>query len=531
MKRLSSTALTALVIGCLLLLNLLAVRHFFRLDLTQEGVFTLAPPTIETLDGLQDPVTITAYFSDELPPPFSAHARYVRDLLEEYRAASRGRVSFEFVDPATAGEAGTEPGKRDLFGRAVRTPTSVEQELAGLGIEPVELRVIEQDQAQTRRAYLGLAVRYGERREVIPVVQSTETLEYDLTTLLRQLTRPKRPIVGLLQGHGEPLAATDLQRLVTMLEQNYDVRPIAPPPNDVLVLPPELDALLVIGPEKAQLPESVEAIDAFLLQGKSAAFFVDRVAVDWKSLKPSPVKHGLDELLAAYGFTVGEEVVGDAECATLQVQERRGPMVVQVPLRYPFLPLVRRLAPGQPLTRGVEQLPLPFASPVTTTAREGVEYLTVVHSSQRSFLEAPTAGALDPTRDFGAEQLALDGPFPLVVQAHGVLPSFAKPGEKGTAESRLVVVGTSALFDPPMLGPPTATFLLNVVDWLLLDPQLLTMRARGAAAPPLRGDLGDPTRTAVKLGNVVGAPLLLLLFGLVRWRLREARRRRLQAAS
>ena len=37
----------------------------------------------------------------------------------------------------------------------------------------------------------------------------------------------------------------------------------------------------------------------------------------------------------------------------------------------------------------------------------------------------------------------------------------------------------------------------------------------------------DGARNAVKYGNVVGVPLLLVFYGLVRWRTRELRRRRL----
>jgi len=154
------------------------------------------------LAGLEDPVTVTAYFTDELPPPYSSNARYVRDLLEEFRAASKGQLSFEFLDPMsqeTAEDRETKrETKRDIFGRVFREPTSVERELAQEGIQPVEIRVIEDDQMQTKRAYMGIVIKHQEKKEVIPVVQDIRTLEYDLTTLVRKLTRPKTPVLGVV---------------------------------------------------------------------------------------------------------------------------------------------------------------------------------------------------------------------------------------------------------------------------------------------------------------------------------------------
>src|SRR4028118_361188 len=89
----------AATIGCLVLLNILGLRTFGRFDATRDELYTLSKASQDTMAGLEDPVTVTAYFTEDLPPPYSGNARYVRDLLEEYRAASRGKLAFEFLDP------------------------------------------------------------------------------------------------------------------------------------------------------------------------------------------------------------------------------------------------------------------------------------------------------------------------------------------------------------------------------------------------------------------------------------------------
>ncbi|HLM48654.1 MAG TPA: GldG family protein, partial [Myxococcaceae bacterium] len=119
----------AALVGCLVLINILGLRAFGRFDATRDSLYTLSKASQDTLAGLEDPVTVTAYFTDELPPPYSSNARYVRDLLEEFRAASKGRLSFEFLDPMSQetaeDQAMKRETKRDIFGRVFREPTSV----------------------------------------------------------------------------------------------------------------------------------------------------------------------------------------------------------------------------------------------------------------------------------------------------------------------------------------------------------------------------------------------------------------------
>ncbi|WP_426755836.1 GldG family protein [Myxococcus sp. Y35] len=524
-------------VGCLVLLNVLGLRAFARFDATRDQVYTLSQASRDTLEKLEDPVTVTAYFTDELPAPYSSNARYVRDLLEEFRAASKGRLAFEFLDPMTQETAEDQETKRetkrDIFGRVFREPTSVERELAEVGIQPVEIRVIEDDQMQTKRAYMGIVIKHQEKREVIPVVQDTQSLEYDLTTLVRKLTRPKTPVLGVVQGHGEPALHEKLTRLQALLGQMYEVRPVNLAGTERVDA--DVDALLVIGPKTA-LPEAeVKAIDQFLMSGKSAAFFLDAVHVDLKTFEPSEASHGLGPLLATYGIQVGDRLVADVDSAQLNVQERRGFMLVSMPVPYPFIPLLERLEGDSPVSQGLVEVSLPFSTTVTATAPEGAQATVLARSSRKSWLEARPYN-IDPRRDWRSETVTPDGPHPLMVQVSGKLKShFAAEAQSSTAsgtpllaesqgESRIIVAGGSSALWDDFLSRPNQALLLNVADWLLLDPALLAMRTRGMAEAPLEQELSASTRNVVKFGNAFGIPAALALFGLVRWRRREASR-------
>jgi gliding-associated putative ABC transporter substrate-binding component GldG len=516
----------------LVLLNVIALQFPKRFDLTRDKQYTLAAATKETLDKLEAPVKVTAYFSKDLPPPFSQHARYTMDLLEEFHAASHGQLSFELVDPQ---EQETEEDKekkreikRDIFGRAVREKTSVEQELEGLGIQPVEVREFKEDQAQTRRAYMGIAVRYGEEKEAIPVVQDTSTLEYDLTSMIRRLVRTKLPVIGVVQGHGEPSLHEGLQKLDTLLKQNYELRAV----NLSSPIGDDIDALLIVGPQQGFTPDEKNTIDAYLMKGKAAGFFLDRFQVDLKTFQPTPNEQNLDDLVGAYGVELGSQLVGDVDCASLNVQERRGFMIITMPLKYPFIPQPRALEGSSPLTKGLGDVTLPFVAPLyPKSGMEGVEVQVLAKSSSKSWLEDGDAENLNPRRDWANASIGFTGPYNLVATARGALPSFADGSKKSAGEARVIVVGTSMFLNEQIFTQQNAALIFNMIDWLSLDAKLLEMRTRSFNDAPFKPELSDGARNAAKVVNTAGVPALLVIFGLIRWRLREARRRQLAVVT
>ena len=87
-----------------------------------------------------------------------------------------------------------------------------------------------------------------------------------------------------------------------------------------------------------------------------------------------------------------------------------------------------------------------------------------------------------------------------------------------------MVSGSAQFLTDQFLHNTNQAMALDLVDWLVLDEDLLSVRTRGLGAAPL-DDLGESERAAVKYGNIVGLPALFVLFGVIRWRRRESRRR------
>jgi len=534
----NATIFIAAVIASLVLLNLLGLRAFTRFDVTREKVYTLSKGSRETMASLQDPVTVKAYFSENLPPQYAGNARYVRDLLQEYRAASKGQLSFQFIDPIAKDRDTKKEMKRDIFGRAVHEPTQMERELAQEGIQPLTIQSFKEDQAQTVLAYMGIVLGYQEKKEVIPVVQDTRNLEYDITALIRKMTRSKTPVIGVIQGHDEPKLNERLHQFENALSEVYQVRPLDL--SGKQKIEDEIDAIMVVGPARPFRPEEMKLVDQFIMQGKSAGFFLDAAQVDLKTFEPKPTEHGLGPLLASYGITLEDKLVADVQSAQVGIQERRGFMVVTMPTRYPFVPILQRLEGDSPVSKGLSGITFPFTMPVSASPGEGKRIAVLAKSSSKSWLESKPFN-LNPQRDWGSENITFTGPYNLMVQVSGKIPShYASEAQASSAatssgaplvgesksEARIIVAGSSSLFLDDFMGrSANPKLLLNVADWLLLDPALLAMRSRGMSEPPIQADLSTATRNAVKFGNILGVPLLLVLYGVVRWRMREGQRR------
>lgn len=515
----------------LVLLNLISLRDFWRVDLTRDRKFTLSKASSDTVKDLKDVMTVSAYFTEGLPPPYAQHARYVNDLLQEYLSAANGKFAFEFLDPTSTetqeDKALKKEMKRDIFGRLVREQTSVEQELAQLGLQPVEIRVIEHDEQQTKRAYMGVVIRYQDKHEVIPVVQDLGDLEKNMTSLMRKLVRTKAAKIGLIKDAQGP----SISKMTNVIAQNVTLEPV-----DLMQegdISADFDALLVIGAGEHFGPQGANKIDKFLKQGKSASFFLDRVMVDPRSFQQRPVgprsmTHQVFDLIKNYGVEIGADLVADASCASLNMQENRGGFTFTVPVKYPFVPELMNLSFDSAITKGLTGVILPFVSKLTILEKEGITTEVLARSSKISWLEKEPYD-LNPRRNWGEVNIVPDGPHPLIASARGPVPREQKEeqanAEQKALEFRAVVIGTSAFVWDDFISQPNLSLALNVVDWMLADAALLEMRARTFADAPLDVNMSDGLRQTVKYGNILGVPFLLVLYGLIRWRVRESRRR------
>ncbi len=499
MKRDWTTRSGLLLIGLILVVvNIIGVSVFARVDLTDDDVYSLSDASIRLVENLEDPVTIKAYFTADLPAPYGTNRRFLKDKLDDYRAYGGNNVQYQFIDPAE--------------------DESAEEDLRRLRIPPVQIQVIERDNVQLKSAYMGVAIEYGGQREVIPVVEDLSTLEYDITSGLRRLTRDELPVVGFLEGHGEPSVFQEMGTLRQALARNYEVRSISISDDGISPLP---DALLIVAPADTIPDDHLRAIDEYVMTGGRVAMFVNRVAADVRQGQASALSTGLETLLDAYGIGVRSDLVMDVQSSPVTVQQQSGFFNIARQIEYPFLPIATRFSEDNIMVSRLREVVFYFVSSIdTSVVAPGVSVESLMYSSPRSdtqenfFFIQPV---MDQRPDYSA------GPYTLAAAYTGTFPSaFDSAAE--SEPTRLVVAGDGDFINESILGrvPGNIEFALNAVDWLVQEDDLLAIRAK-KIEPRALDDVPEQRRPWIKYSNLFGPLLIILVFGIVRWRRRGNR--------
>jgi len=283
----------------------------YRLDLTEDKLYTLSEGTLQVIDQLEEPIKLRLFLSDRLVeelPAFRVYATRVRELLEAYAHRADGMIRLEVIDPEPFSDA--------------------EEEAVRAGVQGVPL-----DQTTGEQVYFGLAgTGAADQAEVIPFFQQEREpfLEYDLTKLVYALSQTSKPVIGIVgdvpleYGPGGPMAAmrgmSEPYIVYEQLQQFFDVR----------TLQRELDAVaeditvLVVARPKGLPAKTRYAIDQFVLRGGRALVFVDPWA-ESAAQQPGPTGRPdpsapqtavLPELFASWGLEMpAGEFVADPRLA------------------------------------------------------------------------------------------------------------------------------------------------------------------------------------------------------------------------
>lgn len=511
-----------IVAAILVVVNLIGMKLFARADLTEQSIYTLSDASRRVVGGLSDRLTVKAYFTKDLPAPYNANSRYVRDILEDYRAYGGGNFYYEFVDPSDEEQ--------------------LEKEAQQYRVQPAQVNVMEKDALQLKRVYMGLVLIYGAKHETIPLIQSVDNFEYEMTSTIKRLVAEKLPKVGFLTGYGSPDLQQDLRTVATGLSKHFQVVPISTTSGAELI-PEDVNVLCVVQPEEPFDDWTKFVVDQFIMRGGSVGWFINKTKGDASSSQASAMQLDIDDWTRRYGFTVANNLVLDANGAMINIQRQQGMFMMTNLVRYPAFPEIVNFNDKSPITKGLSGGTLFFPSSVdTVTPAEGsVEIAPLLSSSEYTIVQvgqfdiAPDTRR-DRTQFTGGQKLfgaSLQGRFPSYFKGKSVpvpadstamAPSLNIMTESG--ESRMVVVGDGNFLQGQYMqqGGPNLVFLLNAIDWLSQDTDLLAIRSRDAAVRPLDPNISDETKQRVKLANLIGPPALVLLVGFVRWNRRRKRK-------
>lgn len=508
------------VLGILIFANVLVASTVWRVDLTHNRIYTLSDASRNVMATLDKPLVVKAYFTKDLQQPYASFEQIVKDKLDEYVALSNGRMSYEFKDPTGN--------------------TSLEEEARRFGVTPAKIDYRSRDQREIKTAYMGLALVYGDKQEVIPIVRNIDGLEYDLTRLLKQLvSAQKKKTIGFLAGHGEPDLLRAPQQggsnpLRQMLEENYNVSAVDM--SQKAEVPAEVDALVVFAPMQEVSARHQFEIDQFIMAGKPVGFFLPSHMADLRQGSLNPLDNKLDDLMSHYGIKLTKQLVIDRkQNGRTPFPVRQGRMMFQALINYPLYPAVSTFDRESNIVRDVEAMVLPMhqALQLTDAAKARTDLVAKALITSSEFSTTKPEGQLPPVDpqvlgDAAQAEGELHGPFTMAYTLEGTFTSQWSdkplPNDDSTLDGRSVVKESPKTRILVMGGAEflrtSGEVFLNMVDWLAQDEDLIAIRSRGESAPPLK--VTEPaTQRLISLGNVVGIPALFVIFGLIRARARR----------
>jgi gliding-associated putative ABC transporter substrate-binding component GldG len=515
------------VIGIVILVNLLFYNTFFRIDLTSQKSYSLSKASKNLMQNLKDPLNIKAFFSKNLPPPYNSNMRYIRDLLDEYRAYSHGKLNYTFIDP-----------KDDI---------ELKREAQRLGIMEVQLTKVSKDKFMVNKAFMGLAFIYRDKRETISVVQRVDGLEYEITSLIKKFISEKEKRVGLLikkeKDDGDPYE--NINRFSKNIETLYKTVKIN---IEEKALPENLDSLIVIGTTKDFTEWEIFQIDQFILKGKPTAFLLDRVKIDRNRLIGTKIDSKIFNLLEYYGVKINPDLVLDLQCERISVRQPRGNVVINTITRYPFFPLITNFNRENIMTREQKSIVLNYVSSLTSLKdkikESNLKFEPVIKTSEKAwklknFFPVAPYGIVHPKKagDYKTFTLAcvLSGDFKCYFKDKEI-PKLEKKDTKDEnsnkendfigegKDSRIFVVSNSHFIENRNFTKANAIFAMNMVDWLSQDEDLINIRNKGMNIK-LIGNVSLKKRNFIKYFNILFLPVLVIILGLFMWRVRSIKKR------
>ncbi len=493
-----------LVIGIVLLVNIISSRLFFRLDFTGDKIYSLSKATKNLLENLNEPVTITAYFSEDLPPDIAKVRQDFRDLLVEYNSSSDGQIVYEFINPNKDEE----------------TEIKAQQE----GIRPIMINVRERDQVKQQRAYLGAVLQLEDRKEVIPFIQPGAAMEYALSSNIKKISVKNKPRIALLSGNGEP-SLQALPQLLSVLSVMYEVETLTLEP--VSEISNDFQALVVIAP-KDTIPEFVfSKLDNYLSAGGNVCLALNTVEGDLMTAAGNVIHTGFNQWLKTKGIEVEEKFLVDVNCSSVMVRQQQGMFVMNTPVSFPYLPVISDFA-EHPVTKGLESVIFPFASPFKFNVVDtSIAITPIAFSSEKSGVQSPPL-YFDISRQWTPGDFNLSS-LPVALALEGNI--------SGVNSSRMVIFGDGDFAvngegqQVQQLQPDNISLLANAVDWLSDDTGLIELRTKGVTSRPLNAQLEDGTKTAVKYINFLIPILLIIIYGAVRFQLNRSKRNKLKTVD
>ena len=491
-------------IGIIVTILLISTLLNLRVDTSRDKAFSISKISKNLVRDLDEAMVVKIISTRELPAELTSLSRYTSDLLAEFQSASRGKFRYEYIRPASFEE--------------------LSQLAAANNLRPMRFQNFENDRMTSKEVIFGMVIEYQGRVESMNLMPSLEPkLEYEMTMRIQSLVSDTLPKVAVFRD--STYYHFNTRFFERGIKSNFNVidADLSKPLKDV-------DALLFTGASRNLPEEYLYHIDQYLMSGGKVVFLQDKVDTDGQNLYS--LNTNVIRMLDHYGFQLSTDVLLDMNCDQRQ-------MGIGNIANFPMYPIMR--GSNHIISRGMDYIVLYLASGITVKPGNGVDFETILQSSQYSGWMLAPEFKINESLFFNPELEDFSaGPVTTATMGKGRFSSFFEDNPMAEADpsfQKETTAGTVVLFaDKELVIDPDnpiyndrSNVILNALDHLFDRDAMISIRNRHLRKSPLMvrafmekngiiwGDMEKIENNLKLIAKIVAIalpPLILILVGL-----------------
>ncbi len=521
---------------------------FFRLDLTEEGRYSLSDATKEQVAEMTEPLTVKIYLDGDLDANMLRLKRATEDIVRELNMYASEGLTMELINPnsATTDEERYAEYAR-LEERGLRGMSVTVRERGGKMMEQVIFPWAEVCASRDTMA-IPLMQPSSQKSGEQAVNSAIEDLEYLFVDAIRILNRKEVRKIAFIEGHGE-LSEEYTYDASDALSRYFQVdRGVLGMDASVL---DDYSAIIIAKPEEEYSETDKFIIDQYIMRGGRVLWLLDGAKMSDDMLSEggaTPLINldvNLQDQLFRYGVRLTPTIVEDMQCAYMPINVARpGEEPRFEPIPWFYMPLLQG-SPYHPITKTLQAVKANFASGIEIVGDTvGVRKEVLLITSNASHVNvAPTeidvmnAINIEPSEYFNTRYVpvavALEGEFESIYK-HRMVPKGVVVDRvvNHSEPTRMVVVADGDVIcndveqtrEGLMLVPlgydrvtrqihGNKDFIVNSMLYLTDDEGLMQLRNRRVDLRLLNRAVVDSQRNIWMWMNILLPIVLLALFG------------------
>jgi len=546
----------------LFLLNYIGSFVFHRFDLTSEKRYTLSPQSKNIAENIQGIAFFKVYLEGKKLPAGLIRLRdETKEMLDEFRAYSGGKIQYEFIDPSA------NPNEEER--------QSVYKQLYKEGLAPINLEVKESSGNSEQMIFPGAILSYrgqdismeilqnqGNQGPMAAVNYSIEELEYDIDNAIHKLSLDIKPKIAFIQGQGE-LDSMQTAGATKVLSEYYRIWSIEINHHSGALMDSgggiRYKAIIIAKPDTVFSEPDKLVIDQYIMHGGRVFWLIDPLYTPMDTLArygktmAFPNDINLDDMLFQYGVRLNNNVVLDYQCAAIAINtalEGEQPQWELAPWFYE--PLIGPTG-NSPIVKNLSLVEFNIASTLDTIKVPGVKKTILLTTSKSTKLQSSPARISTGVAKLHLSESVFNKSFqPVAVLLEGKFTSLYKGRiphpfdspkyyylpESGPTAMIVVSDGDVIRNETELQGRNALPlgwdryteqqygnkdFILNCMNYLCGDSSLLAVRGRELQIRLLDEKKVSLHKTQWQVINLVVPILLIIILGLVLAAARKAK--------